>query len=554
MALERRFGSFFDAYDNIVRLLHTLQERNPGTYVNIQHLSLPMFEPAKVLHRVFFSFSVMIDAFRYCRPVIMVYGTFLTGKYKGQILTAIGTDGNNQLVPLAMAFVEGENYSSWLWFFRQVKLAIVKNRRNVCILHDRHAGILKAIKTLTQATDGEPTPWPDMQSRWCMRHLGANFFSQFKSKNLMSLFKKLCKQNQQWKYDYIRDLLMKLTEKQVRERRAARAAAVAAHLAEASMAADDPVGLCDLPEFDPPGTRRKEGRMIKNFGEWIEKEPLEKWSLLHDTHGARFGIMTTNLAEVYNFVLQGNRALPLTAIVEGVLYGTMKYCYDKRTKAELISQLNPNSLYCEKITEYMEKKMQKSRSHTVTRTGNKELKFEVRLSTDKFGVGNEMRTQEVTLTSEGVPTCECTCNKPKLLGLPCSHVLAVCGQLQMDHNPFVSAYFSKETVLNTWGGELNGFRVKGNFNTVNPTDRRYIPHPELIRTKVGRRNTRRIRNDMDESETACPLRQCLLCNQFGHRANSCETFGTGGARGRGRVTRATRRGRATQARGRGNVV
>jgi hypothetical protein len=31
-----------------------------------------------------------------------------------------------------------------------------------------------------------------------MRHLGANFFSQFKSKNLMNLFKKLCKQNQLW--------------------------------------------------------------------------------------------------------------------------------------------------------------------------------------------------------------------------------------------------------------------------------------------------------------------------------------------------------------------
>jgi hypothetical protein len=35
-ALERRFRSFFYSYDSVVRMLHTLQERNPGTYVDIQ--------------------------------------------------------------------------------------------------------------------------------------------------------------------------------------------------------------------------------------------------------------------------------------------------------------------------------------------------------------------------------------------------------------------------------------------------------------------------------------------------------------------------------------
>ena len=89
-ALENRFGSFFDAYDCVVPLLHTLQARNPGTYVDIQHFYLPDFPTLKVLHRVFFSFGVCIEAFTHCRPVICVDGTFLTGKYKGQILTAIG--------------------------------------------------------------------------------------------------------------------------------------------------------------------------------------------------------------------------------------------------------------------------------------------------------------------------------------------------------------------------------------------------------------------------------------------------------------------------------
>ena len=36
MALENRFGSYFDSYDSVIRLLHTLQYRNPGTYVEIR--------------------------------------------------------------------------------------------------------------------------------------------------------------------------------------------------------------------------------------------------------------------------------------------------------------------------------------------------------------------------------------------------------------------------------------------------------------------------------------------------------------------------------------
>jgi hypothetical protein len=89
---------------------------------------MPEFPTVKVLHRLFFSFGVCIEAFIHCRPVICVDGTFLTGKYKGQILTAIGQDGQNQVVPLAFAFVESENIESWTWFFRQLKIAVVQNK------------------------------------------------------------------------------------------------------------------------------------------------------------------------------------------------------------------------------------------------------------------------------------------------------------------------------------------------------------------------------------------------------------------------------------------
>ena len=115
-----------------------------------------------------------------------------------------------------------------------------------------------------------------------------------------------------------------------------------------------------MPGFDPPGTRRRLARSIKTFQQWIVHEPLQRWSLLHDTPRTRYVVMTTNLAETYNFVLRGNRAFPLPAIIEGIFYGTMKYFRDRRQKAEQHILNNPSTGYCERVTKYMDNKMQKS--------------------------------------------------------------------------------------------------------------------------------------------------------------------------------------------------
>ena len=81
--------------------------------------------------------------------------------------------------------------------------------------------------------------------------------------------------------------------------------------------------------LDGPNARCKRRRAIKTFSEWIEHEPKEKWALLYDEGGARYGIMTTNLAEVYNWVLRGVRSLSLVGIVEFFLYRTCEYFRDR---------------------------------------------------------------------------------------------------------------------------------------------------------------------------------------------------------------------------------
>ena len=86
-------------------------------------------------------------------------------------------------------------------------------------LHDRHVGILRAILDLQNGRieTGDPPKWRDIHSRWCMRHIGANFLRQYKSKHLMDEFKSLCKETNQRKFSRKWEKLEELTGKKTRE-------------------------------------------------------------------------------------------------------------------------------------------------------------------------------------------------------------------------------------------------------------------------------------------------------------------------------------------------
>ena len=48
------------------------------------------------------------------------------------------------MVPIAVVFVENENIESWYWFLERVKIHVVAARPDVCLISDRHAGLLAA--------------------------------------------------------------------------------------------------------------------------------------------------------------------------------------------------------------------------------------------------------------------------------------------------------------------------------------------------------------------------------------------------------------------------
>ena len=202
-----------------------------------------------------------MEAFRHCRPVFSIDGTFLLVKYMGTLLIAIACDANNTLVPLAFALVERENKDSWGWFLRLVRRHVVGPSREVCVISDRHQGILSAVE--------EQIPgYPPLHHRWCTRHLAENLFKKDGDKDNFALFELVARQ-----------LEVQLFEEKFEQLKTA---------------------------------TNEQGRS------WLRRllRHREKWTRAYDEVGWRYSFQISNMAESFNSVLKGIRGMPVNAIVE----------------------------------------------------------------------------------------------------------------------------------------------------------------------------------------------------------------------------------------------
>lgn len=67
-------------------------------------------EEGRFFQRMYVKFDACKRGFlAKCRPFISVYGCHLKSRFKGQLLCAVGKDGNDDMFPLAMVVVEKEN-------------------------------------------------------------------------------------------------------------------------------------------------------------------------------------------------------------------------------------------------------------------------------------------------------------------------------------------------------------------------------------------------------------------------------------------------------------
>ncbi|XP_016199368.1 uncharacterized protein LOC107640357 [Arachis ipaensis] len=123
-SIAKVFGDWEESFQALPWWLSVMVQKMSGLVVQIE--TRPLYngneeaQRVKILHRVFWSFNPCIRAFRHCKPLVKVDGTHLYGKYKGTLLVAVAQDGNQNIVPIAFALVEGETADAWHFFLRNL--------------------------------------------------------------------------------------------------------------------------------------------------------------------------------------------------------------------------------------------------------------------------------------------------------------------------------------------------------------------------------------------------------------------------------------------------
>jgi hypothetical protein len=393
IALAIRWGSWEEAYNRVPRILCAMQHFNPGMRWFIYTGGFYLQNPLRhILYRVFWYFDQCKHAFQYCRPVVLVDGTFLTGKYRGTLMMAAAVDPENQIVPLAFALAEGENNDSWSWFMRLLRLHVLGPSRTICLISDRHIGILNAAG---EHIDGHPP----LVHRWCMRHFAANFWRRQRKKEVADKLKELCN---------------KRTEHEFKE------------------------------------TMAELQKMMNRAGKaWLDQqmENKAKWALAYDEGGFRYGIMTTNSSESFNRVFKGVRSLPVSGIVEF----SFKKCNEYFVTRYGLALRNEEELgrWGKAAHEYLQEAEELSKQQVGEAYGRDRLVFSVRarggtnLGGERFGG----RTYRVDLEK-----VECSCNVPQIMHAPCSHMITSCRLRGFDHTvePYMSPLYLRANTLNVW--------------------------------------------------------------------------------------------------------
>jgi hypothetical protein len=119
-AFEIIHGDYKESYGRLWDYAATLQKTNKGSCVVVKVVKTIPTSPI-IFQRMYVSFAVMKKGFKEgCRLFIGLDGCHLKGPYRGQLLSAIGRDGNDNIYPIAVATVEQENNEAWSWFLKNL--------------------------------------------------------------------------------------------------------------------------------------------------------------------------------------------------------------------------------------------------------------------------------------------------------------------------------------------------------------------------------------------------------------------------------------------------
>ncbi|KAK9921892.1 hypothetical protein M0R45_030385 [Rubus argutus] len=249
-------GHYLQQYNKLAAYRKELLRSNPGSTIEIK---TEMDGDVRRFHRMYVCLAACKDGWiKGCRPIIGLDGCHIKGQHPGQILSAVGIDGNNGMFPVAYAVVEVENTETWKWFLEYLIWDLkMENPRSYTFITDKQKGLGIAIADLM----------PGAEHRHCVRHLYNNFKCKHSGEGLkQTLWNAARSSTLVW---YNRNM-------------------------------------------DAMKTQSEDAR------KWFEDKPPEQWSRSHFKTISKCDILLNNLCESWNASIIKHRDKPILTMVEDI--------------------------------------------------------------------------------------------------------------------------------------------------------------------------------------------------------------------------------------------
>ena len=175
--LEKMHHGWDASYNYLWQWCQVLNRWVPGSITELQtkpaYYRDRLVQGSRIFYRIFWTFRQCREAFRYCKPLVQIDGTFLYGRYEHRLLIAVAQDGDRKILPIAFAITPGEGTDDWDFFLSNLRRHVVP-QPDICVISDRGAGIIAAIES-------QGSLWDRTYHRYCLRHVGANYYKHHPS-------------------------------------------------------------------------------------------------------------------------------------------------------------------------------------------------------------------------------------------------------------------------------------------------------------------------------------------------------------------------------------
>ncbi|XP_072073975.1 uncharacterized protein [Arachis hypogaea] len=280
-ALDELQETYIEQYRRLYDYCHELLKTNPGSSVHLKVQRPPEFAserpvPGVDLRPRFERIYVMLDAcrrsFMACRPMIGLDGYFLKTPYGGWLLTAMGWDPNDQILPIAYAVVEAETKDSWTWFRQHLCDDLGVDKIKTCtFMFDQQKGLVPTFEELL----------PGVDHRFCVRHLYANFKKRYPGIQLKIMMWNAAKAT------YLQEWEKRMSEIQ---------------------------------------------KVDQGAYNYLMEIPTKYWCRHRFVCRPRCDSLVNNMCEVFNSVLVEAREKPIVTMLEDIRVYIMKCCTDNRDR------------------------------------------------------------------------------------------------------------------------------------------------------------------------------------------------------------------------------